>query len=73
MVEKLKKIMLKTLGLCLFFMENGKLSGKQVAFFSSTIRRIWRAITVAPASPLHMLKFSVHPRNKLISMHILLV
>ena len=49
--------------------------------FSTTIKKIWRAITVAPVSAsgsalrslLHLLRFFVHPRNKLISLHILLV
>ena len=45
--------------------------------FSSTIRRIWRVITVTLASPsaLHWLRFFVHPRNQLISLslYILLV
>ena len=47
--------------------------GQTKDIFSSTIRRIWRAITVTPASALHWLKFYVHPRNMLIPLHILLV
>ena len=56
--------------------------GKNV-LLSLTIPRIWRAITVnlalalalalVSSSPSHWLRFFVHPRNKLISLHILLV
>ena len=64
-------------------MKCDKLSTINLAVFSSTIQRIWRAVIVflasasqsssASLSTLHSLRFYVHPRNKLISLHILLV